>query len=80
MVIDDRTFPTSYKSTRLPNLGFILGRQRARSEPRKGVWCGVSRWSDRGRQVRSCSGCGEAALAALNAKELTWEIVLPAPV
>ena len=66
--------------------------QSARSEPRKGVWCGVSRWSGpRPRRsilfrVRRCrwrciarSVSREAALAALNDKELIWEIVYTSP-
>jgi DNA-binding transcriptional LysR family regulator len=67
--------------------------QSARSGPRKGVWCGVSRWSGwRPKRsilfyVRRCrwpfiaerSVCREAALAALNDNELSWEIIYTCP-
>jgi DNA-binding transcriptional LysR family regulator len=67
--------------------------QSARSEPRKGVWCGVSRWSGP-RPTRSILFPGgalplalyrersvsrKAALAALNDNELTWEIIYTSP-
>src|ERR1700731_703001 len=67
--------------------------QSARLEPRKGVWRGVSRWSGPRPtrsilfRVRRCrwpcigerSGSREAALAALNDNELTWEIIYASP-
>ena len=67
--------------------------QSARSGPRKGVWCGVSRWSGPRprhsilfgvRQLPLALYCErsvsrEAALAALNDKELIWEIVYTSP-
>src|ERR1700745_2751052 len=52
--------------------------QSARSEFRKGVWCGAGTALpmalDRERSVSR-----EAALAALNDNELTWEIVYTSP-
>src|ERR1700716_3488913 len=65
--------------------------QNARSEPRKGGWCGVSLWAGAATfdlvpgaalplaLYRERSVSREAALAALNDNELTWEIIYTSP-